>query len=381
MLKKIIGIAILIITIILIVILVKSKKRPNFSQQPSSQELKVITETISPIKENILISANGNVIARWQTEIKSEVSGAITSISEKLLTGAAFKKGDELIKLETTNYESQLFRQKANLAMAQERLEEEKVRSQRAINDWTSLNTNKPASDYTIRKPQLHSAKMNLLAAQSDLKVAENNLNKTTIKAPYDGFVINKYVDIGETIQVGSSIADVFSSENIELILPLKNNQIVMLLANQDREIKVYDPISPEKYWIAQYSRVDQLIDQKSRWRNLFLIIDPKDNPNKELPIKGSFLQADISLNLESEFLMIDEKSLSMQGYIWVVTSENLLKKVKPSIAFRSNGSIYLNPLENQNAPIQLVSIPSTTLLEGVKVSQQTLNKELPNEK
>jgi RND family efflux transporter MFP subunit len=376
MLKKLIGIAIVFVTIVLIVIMVKSKKRLSFDQEQKSPELKLIMESISPIKEGVIITGNGNVLAKWQTEIKSEVIGPITYISDSLLVGASFNKGDNLLTIESINYESQLSRQLANLARAQELLFEEEVKSERAINDWKSVNSNKPANDFTIRVPQLNSAKMSLKAAELDLKVARNNLSKTTIKAPYDGFVISKYVDLGETIQVGTKIADVFSSEDLELILPLNNTQIEMILSSKDKEIKIYDITNPEKFWMAQFSRVDQMIDQKSRWRNLYLSIDQKGNPDKILPIQGSFLQAEITLNLNKEFLRIDEKSLSMQGDIWLVGSDQLLKKITPNISFRNNGYIYLYPLENQNYPLQLVSAPSSTLLEGVKVSQQELSQE-----
>jgi RND family efflux transporter MFP subunit len=377
MLKKVIGIVVVIVTILLIVIMVKSKKRPSFDQEKKSPELKLIMENISPIKEGVIITANGNVMAKWQTEIKSEVIGPINTISDNLLVGASFTKGDNLLSIESINYESQLSRQLANLARAQELLFEEQVKSDRAINDWKSLNSNKPANDFTIRKPQLNSAKMNLKAAELDLKVAKNNLSKTTIKAPYDGFVISKFVDLGETIQIGTKIADVFSSEDLELILPLNNTQIEMILSSNGKEIKIYDINNPEKYWLAQFSRVDQMIDQKSRWRNLFLTIDQKDNTNKVLPIQGSFLKAEITLDLNNDFLRIDEKSLSMQGDIWLVGSDQLLKKVRPSISFRNNGYIYLYPLENLDYPIKLVSVPSSTLLEGVKVSQQKLSQEI----
>ena len=377
MIKKIIGVAVLVITILLIVFMIKSKKRPSFTQQPTSSELKVITEKKTPIQENIMITANGNVMSKWQTEIRSEVSGPITFISDSLLSGALFKKNEVLLKVDKTDYNSKLYRQKANLAVAQEQLFEEQVRSKRAIDDWNSLNSNKAANDYTLRKPQLNSAKVKLQAAKADLEAAQNNLNKTIIKAPYDGFVISRFVDIGEVLQVGTKVADVFSSKSLVLTLPLKNSQVEMILSSQEKQIKIYDINTPEKSWEAKFSRVDQLIDPKSRWRNLFLTIDQKDNLEKELPIQGSFLQAQITLDLDQEFLKIDEKSLSMQGNIWYVDSENLLRKTKPNIAFRNNGYIYLYPYTTNNEPVNLVVFPSSTLLEGVKVSQQKLEQEI----
>jgi len=381
MLKKLFGVIILIATIALVVVMIKSKERPNFNQQPKSSELKLITQDIKPIKDNIVITANGNINAKWQTEIKSEVSGPIIYINDKLLVGASFKKGDILLKVEPITYLSQLNRQKANLALAQEQLQEEKVRSQRALSDWQSLNSNKPASDYTLRKPQLNTAKVNLKAAESDLRVAENNLSKTVIRAPYDGFVKSRFVDLGETIQVGTTLAEVFSSENLELVLPLKNSQIEMILQAVESQITVFDIANKENYWEAQFSRVEQSIDQKSRWRNLFLSLDRASNSGKKLPTQGTFLQAEISIDLDMDFLIIDEKSLSMQGEIWIVNNDNLLKKIKPTIAFRNSGFVYLNLIENYDYPIELVSTPSSTLLEGMKVSQQQLNNEQINAK
>lgn len=376
MLKKLLGLFILIATIALIVFMVKSKKRPDFSQPNKSTELKLITENINPVQDDVVITANGNVNAIWQTEIKSEVNGSITFISDKLLAGAAFDKGDTLLKINPIDYQSQLSRQKANLALAQERLLEEEIRSQRALNDWKSLKSDQAASDYTLRKPQLNSAKMNLQAAKSDLKVAENNLSKTTIKAPYDGYVVSRLVDLGETIQMGTTLAEVFSSEDLELKLPLKNNQVDMVLSSQNKIIRAYDLSQPDKYWTARYSRVDQSIDQKSRWRNMYLSIKAEDNAGKQLPIQGSFLQAEITLDLDTKFLKIDEKSMSIQGEIWIVGSDDLLKKIKPTLAFRNNGFIFLYPTENLEYPITLVSTPSSTLLEGMKVSQQQFADE-----
>lgn len=380
MVKKIIGIGILVATILLIVFMVKSKKRPNFTQPQKSTELKLLIESIIPSKENIIITANGNVAAKWQTEIKSEVNGPIISISDQLLAGAEFKKGQTLLIIDATNYESEVSRQKANLAIAEEKYLEEKIRSQRALDDWKSLNSKQEANDYTLRKPQLKSAKMNLEAAKMDLLTAQNNLSKTVIKAPYDGYVISRFVDLGEIIQVGNKIVEVFSSQDLELSIPLKNRQIEMILSSRNQAIKVYDVASVNDHWIAQVSRVDQLIDSQSRWRNLYLNINQQDNPGKKLPIKGSFLQSQISLDLDQEFLKIDEKSLSMQGYIWTVDENSLLKKSKPNLAFRNNGSIYINPETKYKYPLKLVSIPSSTLLEGIKVSQQELVNEIAYE-
>ena len=55
MLKKIIGIGVVFVTIVLIVIMVKSKKRPSFDQEQKSPELKLIMEVFLLLKKVSLL--------------------------------------------------------------------------------------------------------------------------------------------------------------------------------------------------------------------------------------------------------------------------------------------------------------------------------------
>ncbi len=380
MLKKTIGILIVLLTIFSVSLMLKSKTPPITSEDSQFTALKVVTAPLSPTKQDIVIKGNGNVNARWQTVITSEVTGSIIEISDKLLVGAAFSKGEVLLKIDQTNYQADLNRQQANLASAEERLIDEEIRSKRAKKEWLSLNTNKKASEYTLRKPQLKSAQKNHQAALADVKVAQTLLQKTTITAPYDGYVANRYVDMGEVVQIGTQLADVFSSKQLELTLPLKHQQVEMIMASQSSSFILHDINNPDTTWRAQLSRVEQLIDQNSRWRNIFLNINADDNTGQDLPITGAFLQAQITLDLDKEFLVIDEKSLSMQGDIWSVNNNQLLQKTTPKTAFSNAGNIYLYPEPQTTYPINLVLFPTSSLLEGVQVIQQSLVNEVAYE-
>lgn len=380
MLKNITGIFIVALTIFAVTFMLKSKKTPKIIEGANNTAMKIVTAPLSPKKQDIIIKGSGNVDARWQTTLSSEVTGTITDISDKLLVGASFSKGEMLLKIDQTTYEADLNRQQANLAAAEERLIDEQIRAKRAQRDWSSLNSGKQASDYTLRKPQLNSAKKNHQAALADVKAAQTLLEKTIITAPYDGYVVNRYVDMGEVVQIGTQLADVFSSNQLELTLPLKHQQVEMILASQSASFLLFDTNNPETTWQAQLSRVDQLIDKNSRWRNIFLNIDTQSNHDKKLPITGAFLQAQITLDLDKEFLIIDEKSLSMQGDIWSVDDNQLLQKTTPKTAFSNAGNVYLYPEPDTNYPIDLVIFPSSSLLEGVEVIQQNLVNEVAYE-
>lgn len=374
MVKKLLGLGLLIVTMMFVMFLIGSKKRPTFKEQPVTPKFKVITEQIAPKSADIKIKANSNIEPRWQTQLTSEVSGKVQKISSNLFAGSFFKKGDVLIEIDSLQYEVELNQQLSNLADTEQLLEEEKVRSERAYKDWQSLNSKRKASDYTLRKPQLKAAQLKYNSAVSKVKFAKENLTKTKIRAPYDGYVESRKIDIGELVQVGTNVADVFSSGEMELQISLLNDQVELIESGQTNSIIVHNPDNIAKQWKAKYSRSSQMINQNDRWRTVFLEVSSSENIDKPLPVSGSFLSAELSLDLGIKYLVLKEKSLSIDGSIWWVDNNNILQKYMPMVEFKNLGYVYARPDEKFNYPIDLVSFPSPSLLEGMEVVKEQMD-------
>ncbi|WP_395377307.1 efflux RND transporter periplasmic adaptor subunit [Marinicella sp. W31] len=365
MLKKLIGPLALVAAVVVVYTLVKSREKPQQQPQNTPQKLNVLTITAEPSVESILIKTQGTVQPRWQTELSSEVSGRVLEISEKLLVGASFKANDVFLRIEDTDYQAALARQKANLTQAKELVMEEQLKGQRARRDWEKINPNRAAPDFTLRIPQLETAQRNLEGAQAELRLAQKNLERTVIRAPYDGYVLSRSVDVGEFIQPGTAIASIFSSQDMEIQIPLTNQQIALINKPQQTPIILYGNDNGKQQWQATISRLEQVVDANNRWRDLIAEIDD----SSEMPLNGAFLQVEINTASDQALLILPENSLSMSGHLWYVNASGLLNKMSPDILFRNNGNIYLKPPQNLTYPLQVLMSPAASLLEGIAVN------------
>jgi len=62
-----------------------------------------------------------------------------------------------------------------------------------------------------VRTTQVEASKKNLKTAQANLDQAKLNLSYTTIRSPIDGVVVNRQVDIGQTVQSSMNVAQFFT--------------------------------------------------------------------------------------------------------------------------------------------------------------------------
>ena len=58
---------------------------------------------------------------------------------------------------------------------------------------------------------------------------AEENLNRTVLRAPFDGVVKAENVDIGQFASRGQPIATLYASDTVEVRLPIADRQLAFL--------------------------------------------------------------------------------------------------------------------------------------------------------
>ena len=70
----------------------------------------------------------------------------------------------------------------------------------------------------------------------SQLKLAERNLSKTSLTAPYDGFIAARYVEPHEEIQAGQRIFEINAEGTMQVILAVSETNI--------SQIHLADPVT-----------------------------------------------------------------------------------------------------------------------------------------
>lgn len=191
-------------------------------------ELDVVTGEIVSQHHDITIKTQGFIVPLQQTTLSSQVTGQVDFISEKFEPGVRVNKGDVLFSVEKTNYVAQVAEARQSVIEARLKLEDEKVRADRAKKDWRLTQTSEP-SELAGRDLHVEAAEASLEAAKSRLKKAQRDLEFTKLVAPYDGVVKSREVGLGDVLMPGSIAGQFVQSDMAVVELPLKVSELALV--------------------------------------------------------------------------------------------------------------------------------------------------------
>ena len=306
----------------------------------------------------ITVTAQGSVTPRTQTTLVSEVSGLITEVSTAFVAGGFFSKGDVLVRIDDRNYRAEVKRAQASVRAAETNVTREAGLADYAREDWeraqSILQSSKAATDLAMRKPQQAEALASLEFAKADLEKREGDLDRTVIRAPYDGLVREKRADIGQFVNSGSPLAITFSVEVAEIRLPLPDSQLPYLNLDehelaQDRgpRVTLSANIGGQlNSWQGRIIRTEGVFDERSRVLYLVAQIDDPYNRYKqtwEHPLRmGTFVEAAIEGEQLSNVIRLPRTALRRDNKIWTVSDNDTLRPVTVEIAHADEQSVLI---------------------------------------
>jgi RND family efflux transporter MFP subunit len=376
------ALAPIIVLAAIIIAVVSGKLKPEPEKQKPKEVLPVV-EIIEAKTETIQLEivSQGNVQARTETNLIAEVSGRIQKISPALFAGGFFKQGDELVKIDPIDYEAQLAKALGGLAEAKLAYEQEKANSDQAREDWIELQGGEP-NDLVLRKPQLERAQANMAAAAAAVKMAERDLERTIVRAPYDGRVRQKMVDLGQMVNARTSqIAQIYSVDIAEVRLPLSLDEIRYLdlpeqyrdnsVDHQKPEVIIETIYAGETYqWMGVIDRTEGTIDPRTRLTYAVAqIMNPygKDPSGTNPPLKmGMFVQARIKGKIISSAIEVPRKALRPDNQILIVDSKGKIDIREVEVLKENIETVILtNGIKNGE---NICVTPLEYVIDGMKV-------------
>jgi HlyD family secretion protein len=165
------------------------------------------------------IQATGTLEPEEVIDIGAQIVGQIKSFGndprdpKKLIDfGSPVEQGTILAKIDDSFYASQVEQAKANLQLAKANMLQYQAKLVQAERDWQRAERLGPSKaiaevDYDTSQATYESAKSALAVgeaqiaqAQAALKQAEINLSYCTIRAPVPGVIVDRRVNIGQTV-------------------------------------------------------------------------------------------------------------------------------------------------------------------------------------
>lgn len=310
-----VPIAILLFAILAIVILSSLQKAPEISKK----ERPVLAVMATPAYQDTIqlnVHIQGESRPRTEIDLVPEVGGKVVFVSDKFIPGGIFKKGEVLIKIDPTDYNVAVVRAEAALAQARQGLIREEAESDIVKRDWEELGDGRPASDLTLRKPQLLQAKATLQSAEADLENARIRLRRTEVRAPFNGRVRDKFADLGQYVNPGSRLGKIFSTDSVEVRLALTDADLAKLdlpfaydATNYDKapDVKISAVVGGKKQnWVGKLVRTDAAFDPQTR--SLFALAEVRNPYSKNLSDKGQPLAPGLFVDAEIQGMVLKDK-------------------------------------------------------------------------
>lgn len=290
----------------------------------------------------VIVHSQGTVQPRTRSTLLPEVSAKVIEVSPSFRPGGFFTTNDILLKLDPVDYETAIVVAKATLAQAEVILAEEQAKAGQARESWRTLGKSGEPGPLVLRVPQVAKAEADVAAAKAQIAKSERDLERTIIRAPYDGQVLEQLVDVGQFVTQGTPLGKIFAVDYVEIRLPLPEREMQFLnLPERFRDGQVSTASAPVTLkslvdgkpatWTGSIVRVESAIDESTRQITAVAQVnDPyaKQSDGKPTLKIGQFLEAEIEGENLADVFIIPRRAVRAGNEIILITGENKLRRL-----------------------------------------------------
>ncbi|UTW56949.1 efflux RND transporter periplasmic adaptor subunit [Kordiimonas sp. SCSIO 12610] len=360
----------------------------NTKPEPEKKEntVRPIALKVDEVKsDTVVLSVNtqGEVRAKTEIDIISEVSGRIVSVSSEFAEGSSFEPSTTLIKIDDSNYKLAVTRAEARVADAYVQLEQQLANAKLKQKQWDDskawIKDGKPTA-LALNKPQVAQAQANLRAAEADLAEANLNLSRTNIRMPFNGRVTERSVGVGQFVTTGAKLGRVFGTDVVEIRLPLTDLQLAELNLPVGFEAKnSYAPKvtlkarigNQQQSWEGKIVRTLASIDQQTRLAYAMAEVEKpyaQADGKSPLPV-GLFVSAEIEgIKSQAAFVM-PRTALREEDKVYIIDDGKLRIKTVDVLATSKDRLLVSSGV---NVGDQVVTSAVRTAIEGMAVEPIT---------
>jgi HlyD family secretion protein len=186
--------------------------------------------TTTPIKRGTVtasIGATGTIEPLETVDVGAQVAGRISAFGKDkdgntVDYGAVVEQGALLAKIDDSVYAADLSVAKAGQLSAAANLEQMKAKLDQAVADWnraqelfkskliSQVDFDTAKANYEVAKANVSVANSGVAQAQADLEKAQRNLDFCTINSPVSGVIIDRRVNIGQTVVASLNAPSLF---------------------------------------------------------------------------------------------------------------------------------------------------------------------------
>jgi RND family efflux transporter MFP subunit len=361
--------------------LVKLKPKPAV-RVPAQQLPLVQAEALEFRSGALTVSGNGLVRPRAEVVLAAEVSGRVTFVSPRLVTGGAIRRGEVLVRLDDEPFRAALAQAEAELTSARAAL---KLAGQ-LLERTRELIAKGYLSQQTLdeRMAGRDQAAAALARAEALARQRRLDLERTVMHAPFDGKVLADRVDRGETVQPGKELARIFADDRLEIAVSLTDRDMALIGdlwrggAHGDRARVRVAHGSGVYEWPARVERVEAAVDSATRTFNVVVRVDTPGARGKPVSgeasaapplLVGMYATVEIAGTDPGRHALVPRRALRDGGVLWLV-GEGGAVSIRPVRLLQESGERAAVSAEGLAEGARVVVSDLKVVTEGMRVRE-----------
>ncbi|MDG2255346.1 MAG: efflux RND transporter periplasmic adaptor subunit [Opitutaceae bacterium] len=332
---------------------------PEIMPKEKSSSAKIVQVIpMDPQTRSVAVTALGSVVPSRKVVIRPQVSGQVIRQSDAITIGGHVKENDEMIRIDSKDYELALSEVRSNLEQSRFEREVESGRQVIAKREWDELQADLDIGDVNrslvLREPHLRKAEALMEKAMNDIEIAELQLSRTIIKAPFNAMVVEESVEVGQLLSPSSTICELVGTDEfwIQVTIPFSDLKWIRFpdgnRAGAEAQVVLDMGNGESTAWKGEVIRLLSDLDPLGRMVRLVISVEDPLGLNKrsgsKLPLLlGSYVEVRMDAGDLENTLRIPREALREGNQIWVVGPDNLLKIVDADVLWLEKETVLIS--------------------------------------
>ena len=321
---------------------IRASKIKNVSAVVSSKfaNVQVVLNKTYPV----IVSGSGRVMAGTMINISSEVQGLLNS-PISLKKGTSFKKGDLIFKIRDTDAKLSLAARKSNYlsqwtSVLPDLATDHSKQYDKWYNFFNSITVDQPLEEFpkfTTSKEKNFIISRKLLAEYLNIKSDEYRLTKYFQVAPFDGSIVEAYIDQGAIVNPGSPVIQIIRDDELEIEIPLAVKYMQKIKIGSSVTL-----IENENEFMGEVVRVGNFINANTQSVPVYI------KPINKLPLYyGMYVKAKLELNALELVCKIPRTAIFGENKIYTVNMDSTIHSTKINIRSSDERNYYVDNLKD----------------------------------
>jgi membrane fusion protein (multidrug efflux system) len=294
----------------------------NTTQQPVVERDSRLSVRVHDVESERFVNkifATGTTVANEMVELRSEISGRITEIQFE--EGRPVRKGDLLLRINDSELKAQLRRAEYRKNLA-------RIRESRTSDLLTRNAVSQEEYDTVLNE-------LNVVLA--DIELIQAQIEKTEIRAPFNGILGLKYVSEGSYITPSNMISTLQDINPIKIDFSIPE-RFAADVANGQRI--VFRRQGSDRYYDGRIYAIEPRIDAATRTLRIRAI---SPNPDRRI-LPGSFAEIDLELDAIDNAILIPSEALipELGRYTLFVYDDGVARSRQIEIGVRTDTRVQI---------------------------------------